>query len=644
MTEQTLPQLLDQLRAIVDGISFISKRGYILPIIGLDNDNGPDSSQNIDSIFGLRNFRVSVNKEIQVLEQHLTKAAQRQQRSNFSTNAPYFIAVWNEILSAPLPIIAIGKTFPFPCSFPPQINDIKRGKKDTNGGGVKVDVVANEGRTWIRVNTIKNSRIMAEFREFDSYLTESEDSEDGESESLLLSSEKVISTVTDKNDFPTEQDNSLLKMRRDLISASSVPLTGTNERPKVVLRLTRLDPSKEQDQRIDQVIADLRQLGLDVQLGERFFRTLLTDEEEKDKYRPSFSSSSSLSVRYKPTKQVSLDLSVLIALVSDLTHAPLPVNNEEARLRFKGGRHDGKPYIHHTKEQEEEENSRKDRSDDIGSLENENENEFFTKHSRALFLQCLQEMDHGIIDEMVQHLSMTWPIETVQFWTTEEARDRCLQIVEKVGGPNEKRRARAMFHKRGKGGEEEEEEELTESESVSAVVEEFWKDSRYPSTFFPSLLPIRIHQRPTTTYTTTAYDQVSQRIMTLFQSRILRTCRYFLQHAPTPHPRLFRKHGEMERAQVSSLNTKLTMHTVESMLIGVLEGMTIITANKASVKTLLREMKDLENKEPDHSSELLQLPSPSLGVEIRDANNDFAVIWVIEPRSLAEEMRETSQL
>ena len=63
--------------------------------------------------------------------------------------------------------------------------------------GVKVDVVADGGRRWIRVNTYvtrpytsiyaltsqhrtKNSRLLAEFREIDSYMTESEDEEDEE--------------------------------------------------------------------------------------------------------------------------------------------------------------------------------------------------------------------------------------------------------------------------------------------------------------------------------------------------------------------------------------------------------------------------------------------------------------------------------
>ena len=50
-------------------------------------------------------------------------------------------------MSAPPPIVAIGKIF-----------DFSDGKKTVNArarakpGGIKVDIVADEGRKWIRVN------------------------------------------------------------------------------------------------------------------------------------------------------------------------------------------------------------------------------------------------------------------------------------------------------------------------------------------------------------------------------------------------------------------------------------------------------------------------------------------------------------
>lgn len=422
---------------------------------------------------------------------------------------------------------------------------------------------------------------MAEFHEFDSYLTDSE--------------EETENPAADNSYFPTDQDNSLLRMGRALIGASlAVPTT--IERPNIVLRLTRLNPAKGHDPRISQVIEDLQQLGLDVQLGEHPFRTIADSDQDLS------------SIPYQPTNRVNLDLSVLIALVSDLTHAELPTNGETAKTRF------GMPAHIRNGKTTEEATSHRNRSDVLGLEDG------FTQHSRALYVQCLQEMDHGVINEIVERLSAAGPLENVQFWTTEEARDRALHILEKVGGPNERRRAQLMFYDDTKG----------EEDSISYSASDFWKDSRYPSTFFPSLLPIRIHKSEK------YYEGEASRITSLFQSRLVQTCHYFLMHAATPHPRTLQKDGEMDRAAASNPNAKLTVHTVESLLVGGYKGMTTITANKASVKTLLREMKRIENRDSTSSPD-----TPHLRVRSDNdtENANFAVIWVIEPRSLAEQMR-----
>jgi len=95
----------------------------------------------------------------------------------------------------------------------------------------------------------------------------------------------------------------------------------------------------------------------------------------------------------------------------------------------------------------------------------------------------------------------------------------------------------------------------------------------------------------------------------------------------------------MERAKVLKANTKLTVHTVESMLVGACEGMTTLTANKASVKALLREMKAVQGVQGRDNR--VAIEGPSVGCV---ASDDLecaaaAAIWIVEPRSLAEGMR-----
>jgi hypothetical protein len=73
-----------------------------------------------------------------------------------STNAPYLIAVWKEVLSSPPPILAIGKTFCERTQNGTQVEGKKQARDARSSGkptGVKVDIVANNGHTWIRVNT-----------------------------------------------------------------------------------------------------------------------------------------------------------------------------------------------------------------------------------------------------------------------------------------------------------------------------------------------------------------------------------------------------------------------------------------------------------------------------------------------------------
>jgi len=164
---------------------------------------------------------------------------------------------------------------------------------------------------------IKNSRLEAEFKEIDSYLTDSDESSDGERSDV-------------QHCPPTEFDNSLLCMGRSLLEAAKAnPIAGTatSEIPRITLRLTRLNPvlpredGTPPDSRIHRTVDILREMGIDVELGER--------ANEKFPTSPS----STLGTLH-PTRNVNLDLSALIALISDITHAPLPRSVEEANRRF----------------------------------------------------------------------------------------------------------------------------------------------------------------------------------------------------------------------------------------------------------------------------------------------------------------------
>ncbi|KAJ8521488.1 hypothetical protein ONZ45_g1808 [Pleurotus djamor] len=503
-----------------------------------------------EHIPGIKKLREAIKVDLETLEKFLQKP-ESANLPPLSTNAPYLISVWDELLCAPPPVVSIMRTF----------QTDSHSKSSHRGSGVKVDVVADNGRQWIRVNTIKNSRLLAEFREYDSYLTSS-DEDDNEG-----------------NGRPCQHglDNSILRMGRSLLDASKANLVeGYDTPPHITLRLTRLDatPSTKNDPRIAETVQALKDMGITVEFGER----------ENVQLPPS---QPDTSLVYKPTPLLNLDLSILIALVSDLTHSSLPTSVEQANTRFIPSQ-TYREWKQERKQAKRGVKSNENSSDTVPQASRDH------KHSRALSNQLIQEMCKGLLNEMhdqlapyIQSPEPETSVPRLEFWTTPEARDRCVRIISKIGGVHEKRRAHALFP---------DSKILPSDLSTSDLATElFWRDSRYPRSFIP-LLPIRIF--PSATPSRTCSSELSTFTFpsppSPFFRTLSQTCRYILSQETIPHPRALPEHLadlEIQRASVTKANPKLTAHTVESMLWGAELGWTTLTANKSSVKSILREMK-----------------------------------------------------
>ncbi|KAJ3545944.1 hypothetical protein NMY22_g2248 [Coprinellus aureogranulatus] len=431
-----LHELLAQLQGIYDSVSSFHPNSTRPPILDSSlsiaeaEDDGHPSHQ--DHIPGLKKLKESLKLDLDGLQKFLDDP-DCANRPPPSTNAPYLISVWHELLCAPSPVISIFKMFLFePKSDQPASGSSKAAMRRKNHGmrppGAKVDVVANAGKVWIRVNTVKNSRLLAEFREIDSYLTESGEDSDW-----------------DDADRPTlaqaEFDNSILKMGRGLLQAAQAnPIVeGTNQIPHVIMRLTRLDPTitdgPEADPRIAKTVQMLQEMGVEVQLGERSEEELsLANSRRVEEDNPPII----------PSRRINLDLSVLIALVSEMTHAPLPKSVEEANKRFIPP----KEYLdwkQTRRKQMNRPNATEDLEEEVMNVDDLPH--YLATHSRALTHQLLGEMGQSMIQEIRDRIDEAWPdgIQDVEFWITTEARDRCLRIVSKIGALNEKRRAYALF-------------------------------------------------------------------------------------------------------------------------------------------------------------------------------------------------------
>ncbi|KAI9449896.1 hypothetical protein BJY52DRAFT_1155509 [Lactarius psammicola] len=576
---------LDELNLVYQSITSYRPATSDLPIL--------DSTSDSDQISGLRPLLDAVKRDLDVTKQFLA-APDAAFLPPPAANAPYLIAVWKEVLSSPLPVVAIGKTF-FEKTTTTDVIGRKQAHTQNSdkhkSAGIKVDVVANNGHTWIQVNTHVNARLLAEFCEID---TDSE-VEDG-------TDNNMVGPSLAQSEF----NNSLLRMGRTLLAAArDNPVLGTNKPPEVVLRLTRIDPDAteecENDSRIALTVELLRKMGLLIELGERGPITQLMD------LAPTL-----LPPTLVPTHRINLELSILIAFVSDLTHAPLPDTVDTAYMRFMPSAE----YVEWKRSRLRAKNG--GGSDNMNTIE-EDVYGAVGHSQRPLSEQLLREMRRGILQEIYEGLLAYLGKPTgnaplrVEFWTTPEARDRCLRIVAKNGGPDEKRRARALFLTDDDGDDD--------SVSLNERVSQYWAHSRYPHAFLP-LLPIRVFSSPSPASIETRPPHAG------FFSALEQTCRALLASGTvTAPPPEAARDGELQRAAFVRANGgQLTVHTVQSILCGAVRGWTTLTANKARVKAILREM-----RARGYDAEVQR--SWDVG------EKKHAALWIVDPRNLVQRMR-----
>ena len=544
-------------------------------------------------------------------------------------------------------------------------------------------------------NRIKNSKILAELREIDSYLTDSDD-DDGEG---LGAPQRLSKYSRDEN----ELDNSLLQMGRSLISAAGLASTlipaspaggatrttpssfsdAQTSRINVTIRFTRLNPSPSDpslfDPRIPQTIQALENMGVQVKIGESTPHPSLPPSSPRV---------------FLPTTKVNLDLSLLVALISDITHTPLPKSHKDAEERFVLPA----SYMEWKKKRLEETIIQEFSEDESGSgaesgsgglkkkkvkLPGQGKPES-VKHSRALANQAKQEMENAILEEIRNRLLRTIQLvhghasnlKDVEFWTTAEARARCLRIASKISGTRERERAKALLFSPAPATTASFEGGSDSGAGLKTALQSYWKNSRYEEGYLP-LLPVRIFPQATSpSNELPSYcDSSSPLPRSPFFDRLVKTCTHILAQDIVPHPRSLPSHiisdtpaspslnpnlnstdtpeleglslldddgGEIQRATVTKANPKLTAHTVESMLEGAKRGWTTLTANKHSVKEILKEAKALSGGYyaagvGAHEYEEAQ----GNGKVIEDGEGNVvetAAIWVVDPRSLAEVM------
>jgi hypothetical protein len=373
--------------------------------------------------------------------------------------------------------------------------------------------------------------------------------------------------------------------------------------PSLTYRLSRMD-EEIQDPCIQALYQVIRGLDIDLQFGDPEDAT-----QQAENGTP---------VQTVPSLDLNLDLSLLIALLSDITHADLPQSDEEAEARYQPVPRMWKRATSRTDGRVTE-----DRPAMAGEFGTE-------EHTRALTIQLKQEARSGLIDELSAAIDTMCDVrkvspEHVRFWTTREAIERCHDIARKIAGPREAYRARHMFRPRDTSGD----------------ISPFWLGSRHQ--------PVSGAMR---TFAVGVLEEESSDIdfalhaPRSFARRLIFTCHRILSIGGDRS--VIGRDENIRRASGHDSPTLKvpSAHTTRSMLAGVVRGMTTVTANRMSVRQILRNMGGLQGleKESDLASVLVVVQPKTLAEEKRadialntkGHMQETAVFMITEPRSLSE--------
>jgi hypothetical protein len=425
------------------------------------------------------------------------------------------------------------------------------------------------------MDRIRETRLLAEFREQDSYINSDYDSDSDLDEPVAGPSG---SSTPIRNRSPPPLTNSLITQARSLVTASTAfKRPATLPRPRIRFVLNRMeDGAKYSDPRIEETFRMIREMGIELVLGKHPRSGGLREYSYKEPV---------------PSRNILLDLSVLVALCCDSAHHPLPDDEYGLESRFRAM---------------------------CPSSDNDQDDMDLTPHSnvtRDLRDQLKWEMRHSLIGELQSRISdPTNSGDTeVKFWVTEEVKGRLPNIIDTIGGPREKARAAALF---GVGNHD------------------FWEGSRWKGKA-PRLGDMRLGILETDSEDSLDLSELDAALdngqIPTFNQRLVKACNHLLQPPesgsitpPAPlHRQKYRRSRNYKRPQAIFPTTRLpSQHTLNSFSAGAKRGWTILTNNRGAVGKVVRDMGVKDGLPFDR--------------EMEEDGGGKVSIWVVNPSSLSE--------
>ena len=255
-----------------------------------------------------RNLRNDFKNELAFLKKIVNSGKTEEKVRHFivSSNLTYYEALWGAAKRS-RGLQAFRKYYFWDRhKAPPRaLKGLSLGKGGVGKGktAALVDIVADEGREWIRVSTVSEKRIIFDLAKL-GWVNDS-DSEDD-----------MLNTSTRPTDWQDEDDEDqvdVVRNARELARAAQAnPVRGRP--PKVRFVLTRIVAGKMKE--VDTIIAKIRATGAIVQCAEDIppaqpLQAVL-DDLLVDRTRAL-------------SDTLNIDCTILLALVSDISHKPCPI-------------------------------------------------------------------------------------------------------------------------------------------------------------------------------------------------------------------------------------------------------------------------------------------------------------------------------
>ncbi|OBT61348.1 hypothetical protein VE03_09316 [Pseudogymnoascus sp. 23342-1-I1] len=278
-------ELLDRCRVLVDELEVF--QNYL-------QDEKKETAE-------LRHFKGSVKTEYKLLEKlcksdpTVPKTAHTLRSSNF----PFYSAVWDAAKGC-TGVVALGKRFHWPTPV-----NLRSGEKDRNAPGVSnkrsnvlVDIVAQDGLEWVKVSTLTEKRILFDIAKAGWIVDSSSD-------------EEYDSGADNSSSSSSVQAEGLLKQAEGLVAASRAARVRYRH-PKIRMVLPKI-PRKCVGE-VEAILNQIEEMGIQVQ--------------RSDDLQPAPPLADALDrVAVNPfadfTDPVNIDCTILLALVSDLSHCPV---------------------------------------------------------------------------------------------------------------------------------------------------------------------------------------------------------------------------------------------------------------------------------------------------------------------------------